>query len=221
VQQFAKLVQEDLNTGTGPVWITSPGGGEVLSTQVGLHSFARGQKQYTATWAPGAIAAGSSASTTLAVPDCVPPDFVMASHDKVLTSDLRISGNVSADGTVQVVIHNPTATSITVASGTVAVVVLPIFPPVTFAVVTGIVTLNGSPVAGAYVTVMELPNIVLGTDASTGADGSYRILVPPGHTCWSRGTVPVGGGLFESADSIGYTTALYVDTVADVAITYP
>jgi hypothetical protein len=221
VLKFDKLVQEDLNIGTGPVWITSPGGGEVLSTQVGLHSFARGQKQYTATWAPGAIAAGSSASTTLAVPDSVPPDFVMASHDKVLTNDLRISGNVSAEGVVQVVIHNPTAASITVASGTVSVVVLPIFPPVTFAVVTGVVTLNGSPVADAYVTVLELPATVVGTYPATGADGVYRILVPPGTTGFSRGSVDVGGGTYKLADSSGYTTALYVDSVADVAITNP
>lgn len=124
MQQFAKLVEEDLNTGAGTVWITSPGGGEVLSTQIGLHSFARGQKEYTATWAPGAIAAGASASTTLVVPDSLTTDFVLASHDKVLTNDLRISGNVSADGTVQVVVHNPTAASITVASGTVSVLAL-------------------------------------------------------------------------------------------------
>jgi len=159
VQQFDKLVQEDLNIGTGPVWITSPGGGEVLSTQVGLHSFARGQKQYTATWAPGAIAAGSSASTTLAVPDCLTPDFVLASHDKILTNDLRILGNVSADGTVRVVIHNPTSASVTVASGTVAVLVLPgLVRLVPFTLIAGLAANLAGPGPTLTVTSSDLVN---------------------------------------------------------------
>jgi PKD repeat protein len=124
-QRYQELVQEDLNVGTQAVWITAPHGGEVRSTQIGLHSVARGQKAWTATWAPGAIAAGSYATTTIPVTDALVGDFVMASHDKILTNDLRILGNVMESGTAQVVLHNPTASSITVPSGTVGVLVFP------------------------------------------------------------------------------------------------
>ena len=82
-QKFERLVQEDLNIGTGPTWVTAPGRGELRSTQVGLHSVARGQKAYTADWTPGAIATTSKASTTVAVPDAAVGDFVMASHDQI------------------------------------------------------------------------------------------------------------------------------------------
>ena len=124
-QKIEKIVQEDLNLGTDMTWVTAPGGGELRSTQVGLHSFARGQKEYTATWAPGAITAGSKASTTVTVPNAAVGDFVTASHDQILTSNLRIAGHVSAANTAKVVIHNPTASSVTVASGTVSVLVFP------------------------------------------------------------------------------------------------
>jgi PKD repeat protein len=121
--KYEKVVEEDLNVGTDMVWVTAPNGGDLRATQVGIHSVALGQKRYTATWAPGSIAAGASATTTVTVPDAEVGDFVMASHDQILTSDLRILANVEADDTVQVVIHNPTSAAVTVASGTVAVIV--------------------------------------------------------------------------------------------------
>lgn len=124
-QRYEKLVQEDLNVGTEAVWVTAPGGGQIRATQVGLHSVARGQVAYEAAWTPGVIAAGSNATTTLSVPDAATGDLVLASHDKMLTNDLRISGHVSAAGIAKVVIHNPTSASITVAAGTVAVLVFP------------------------------------------------------------------------------------------------
>jgi len=124
-QKYERLVEEDLNVGTLPAWVCCPGSGELRATQVGIHSVARGQKAYTSTWAPGTITAGSNASTTITVKDAYLKDFVMTSHDKILTSALRISGHVSAANTVKVVIHNPTAASITVASGTLKVAVFP------------------------------------------------------------------------------------------------
>ena len=131
MQQYQKLVQEDLNVGTGLVWVTGPAAGDLLSTQTGLHSVARNQKSATSTWAPGAIAAGSYATTTIAVTSAVKADLVTASHDKVLTSALRLTGHVSAAGTVTVVLHNPTASAVTVASGTLSVLVFPArVPPV-------------------------------------------------------------------------------------------
>lgn len=124
-QKYERLVEEDLNVGTELTWVCCPGSGELRATQVGIHSVARGQQAYEATWASGAIAAGSNASTTIIVKDAYLKDFVMVSHDKILTSALRISGHVSAAETVKVVIHNPTAASITVASGTLKVIVFP------------------------------------------------------------------------------------------------
>jgi len=123
-QWVERLVQDDLNVGTGEVWLRAPGGGEILSTQLGLHSVARGQKAYTSTWAPGTITAAGKASTTVTVPDAEVGDFVLVSHDKVLTSALRITGHIDAADTARVVIQNPTSASVTVASGTLSVLVL-------------------------------------------------------------------------------------------------
>lgn len=124
-QWVERIVQDDLNVGTGTLWLKAPGGGEILSTQMGLHSVARGQKAYESTWAPGTITTGSKASTTVTVPDAEVGDFVLVSHDKVLTSELRITGHINAADTVRVVIHNPTSASVTVASGTLKVLVVP------------------------------------------------------------------------------------------------
>lgn len=123
MQTYQRLVQEDLNVGTGTAWVSLPGGGDLLSIQAGLHTVARNQVSATATWAPGAIAAGSKVSTTVTVPDVAVGDFVMVSYNKILTNDLRLGGHVRAAGTVEVVLHNPTAASVTVASGTVSVLV--------------------------------------------------------------------------------------------------
>lgn len=173
-QVYQRLVQEDLNVGTGMTWIGAPGGGELRTTQIGLHSVARGQLSYSDTWTPGAISAGGSVSTTLTVVDAGVGDFVMASHDKILSSDLQISGNVSADDTVQVVIHNPTAASITVAAGTVAVIVFPVTVPTT-GTVTGTVYYNvvlpGNEV-GAGVTVQIAAQSL---STTTNASGQYTL----------------------------------------------
>lgn len=126
-QKYEKLVQEDLHTGTERVWTGAPGGGKLCSTQIGLHSFARGQRAYTATWAPGSIAAGSKASTTVSVPDAVTGDFVMASQTTLGDTGLTIHGHISASGTATVVIHNPTASAVSVSSGTVSVLVFPVY----------------------------------------------------------------------------------------------
>lgn len=154
MQTYERLVQEDLNTGEDRVWITAPGGGELCSTQVGPHTFARGQKQYSATWSPGAIAAGSSATTTVTVPDAEAGDHVLASFDKMLTNALRISAHISADDTAKVVLHNPTAASITPESGTVRVLVFP-FPVVatTGTVSVYVQAFAGGPYTGADVTI--------------------------------------------------------------------
>lgn len=121
---YETLVQEDLNVGVGSVTVTAPGGGTQSGTQVGIHSLGVGQNAETATWAPGAIANGSQASTTIAVSGAAVGDFVLASHDKILTSALLLSAHVSAADTVTVVIANFSGGSITPASGTLKVLVL-------------------------------------------------------------------------------------------------
>lgn len=166
-QKFGRLVEENLNVGTGLLWVTAPGGGKLRATQVGLHTFARGKQAYTATWAPGSIAAGDSDSVTLTVPDATTADFVLASHDKILTSDLRIVGNVSAANTAQVVIHNPTSAAVTVASGTVSVIVFPSIGVNTDVLLTAEFT--SAPVEGGIVD----EGIVGFTDATTNGTAPY------------------------------------------------
>jgi hypothetical protein len=170
-QRFERVVQEDLNIGTDPTWITAPGRGELRSIQVGLHSVARGQKAYTAAWTPGAIATTSKASTTVSVPDAAVGDFVMASHSKVLTSELRISGHVSAAGTAKVVIHNPTTASVTVPAGTVSVLVFPALSAVSPGAftVTWVVVETEAGVVGESFDYTFTPTIVGGTAPFTYA----------------------------------------------------
>ncbi len=120
---YEKAVQGDLDVGTGAVSITAPGGGSLSSFQIGIHSIAVGQISATATWSPGAITAGSFASTTITLTGAAVGDFVLAEHNKMLTSDLMISAHVSAVNTVKVLIFNPTTASITPASGTLRVLV--------------------------------------------------------------------------------------------------
>lgn len=179
MQKFERLVQEDLNVGTAETWTTAPGGGELLSTQIGLHTFARGQQAYEATWSPGAIAAGSKASTTVTVPDATSGDLVMASFDSILASVLRIEANISATDTVQVVLHNPTFAAITPASGTVRVLVFPAPEPVTTATITGTVTVNGNPTDQASVD-LTIDGSPAGTTTPNGS-GVYTFTnVTPG-----------------------------------------
>jgi hypothetical protein len=126
VQQFQRLVQEDLNIGMERDWVSAPGRGKLKSTRIGLHTFARSQQAYEASWTPGAVAAAGKVTTTVTVPNAVPGDVVLASHSKILTNDLRITGHISAADTAKVVVHNPTSASITVAAGTVRVIVFPL-----------------------------------------------------------------------------------------------
>jgi hypothetical protein len=122
---FETIVQEDLNVGVSTgVTVSNPGGGTLSGKQICLASFGVGQASATATWAPGAIAAGDYATTTIAVTSAAVGDYVVASHDKILTSPLAISAHVSAAGVVTVVLYNLTGSSVTPASGTLKVLVL-------------------------------------------------------------------------------------------------
>lgn len=124
IAYYERLVQEDLNVGTGTTSKRNPGGGTLAATQVGLHTFAVGQAAATATWAPGTVANGAQVSTTITVAGAAVGDFVLASHDKVLTNALIISAHVSAANTVTVVLANLSGAAITPVSGTLKVIVL-------------------------------------------------------------------------------------------------
>lgn len=169
-QRYEPLVQEDLNIGTAMTFVGAPGGGELRATQVGLHSVARGQKAYEAAWTPGAILTTGKVSTTVSVPDAATGDFVLASHDQMLTSDLRITGHVSAAGIVTVVIHNPTALTVTVPAGTASVIVFP-FIGVDTDPVANPPTAEFSGVAQASGTVGQ--GVGVFTDESTGGTPPY------------------------------------------------
>lgn len=166
-QKFGRLVEENLNIGTGAVWVTAPGGGRLRATQIGLHTLARGQQAYTATWDPGSIAAGDFDSENITVPDATTADFVLASHDKILTSDIRIVGSISAANTATVVIHNPTASAITVESGTVSVIVFPSIGVNTDSLLTAEFT--SAPVEGGIID----EGIVGFTDATSNGTAPY------------------------------------------------
>lgn len=122
---YERIVQQDLNTGTGAVTVTNPGGGSLPGTQIGIHSFGIGQAATTATWAPGDITAGSYATTTATVSGAAVGDFVLVSHGGIATaSPLILSARVEAANTVRVILFNPAATAATPASGTLKVLVL-------------------------------------------------------------------------------------------------
>lgn len=150
-QWIERGVQEDLSVGTGEVWLKAPGGGDILSTQMGIHSVSRGQKAHSFTWAPGAVAAAGKTSTTVTVPTAEPGDLVLVTHDEILASPMRLSGHVSASGFVRVLLHNPTAAAVTVPSGLLAVLVLPSRPNLEpFTVLELTINLGGGPTVPVF-----------------------------------------------------------------------
>ena len=120
---YEKACQEDIDTGAGTTTNRNPGGGTLSATQVSLSSFADGQAAVTAAWTPGAIANGALASTTVTVAGAAAGDKVLASMTTLLTDALLISAHVSATNTVTVVLANLTGASVTIAAGTVSVLV--------------------------------------------------------------------------------------------------
>lgn len=213
-QQYEPLVQEDLNVGTGMVFVTAPSGGEVRSTQIGLHSVARGQRAYEASWTPGAILTTGKTSTTVSVPDAAEGDFVLASHDQMLTTDLRILGHVSAAGVVTVVMHNPTGATVTVGAGTVSVIVFPFLtgaePPSEFSVTWTVEESEGG-ISGESWTYYLTPVVVGGVEPYSFSwdmgDGEPPNTAESPTQVWQRGA-------FSNPDDITVTLTVTDDTSA-------
>lgn len=121
---FELAVQEDLNIGTDyGIDVSRPDGGAFDGTQIGIHSVAVGQVAYQVTWNPASIAAAGYEDTDVTVVGAAVGDFALASLDTILTNDMMLTAHVSAANTVKVVLFNPTAGAINLASGTLSVLV--------------------------------------------------------------------------------------------------
>ena len=121
---YELAVQEDLNVGTrDDVPVTNPDSGLLNGTQIGIHSVAVGQTAFSTTWNPSAIASLDYEALSVAIPGAAVGDFVDVSLSSMLTNDMQLTGHVSADDTVRVVLFNPTSGSINLASGDLTVLV--------------------------------------------------------------------------------------------------
>lgn len=124
---YETIVGQDLDLGTGAVSKTAPGGGTLNGTQISISTLGLNgatTSAITATWAPGALSALGYATTTATVTGAVVGDMVLASLTTQVTNAAMLTAHVSAANTVTVVIYNPTSTAMTIASGTLKVLVL-------------------------------------------------------------------------------------------------
>ena len=84
---------------------------DVLDAKVGV------SVDFSTTWDPPAIAAGQTLTATFVVPTAALADFVNIGFTQNL-SGLVVTGYVSSIGNVTLVLFNPTAGTINLASGT-------------------------------------------------------------------------------------------------------
>lgn len=119
---YERLVGEDIDTGAGLVTKRNPGGGSLVGTQVGLHTFAVNAVQTTATWNPASVANGGIVSTTVTVAGANLSDYAIVSFSLSLQG-MEMTASVSATNTVTVVLSNLTGASVDLASGTLSVLV--------------------------------------------------------------------------------------------------
>lgn len=122
-REFHKLLTEDLQLGPEAGTKTSPGGGTLIGTKIGIHSFAVGGAAVEVAWDPGAVAVGSRVSTTVVVPGASKKDFVLRSFSLDL-QELQLTADVIDDNTVEVVLGNLTDAEVNLGSGTLRVLVL-------------------------------------------------------------------------------------------------
>lgn len=120
------LGAEDLDLGTSTATKTHASGGTYTVHEINLSTLAINGPTGGAvksTWAPGTVAAGGIVSTSVTVAGAAIGDMVMVSHDKILATKLQPTGVVSAANTVDVVIANLTGSPVTLASGSLRVMV--------------------------------------------------------------------------------------------------
>ena len=233
-QKYERLVQEDMNVGVNMTWVTAPGRGELRSTQLGIHTVARGQVAYESTWAPGTIAASAAVTTTITVPDAAVGDFVRVTHDKIGATALKPYGHVSAADTVKVVLYNPSGASITPPSGTLSVLVFAASstaapddgdgpPPADPTILEGTVTyddgLGADPQSGLTVDLRD-GNGNTEFTTTTDDDGLYRFTDPA--VSWGDGDayqvfVHAGPGMRDTYDD-AHTWAVETTMVVNIAM---
>lgn len=120
------LMGEDLDLGILPTTKTHPSGGTLPGTQISLSTFALGGaagQASAALWTPGTVVAGGQVTTTIAVSGAALGDMVLLSLTSLGTVPLLLTGHVSDDNAVTVVLANLTGASQTIAQGTLAALV--------------------------------------------------------------------------------------------------
>lgn len=123
VAYYETLKQEDLDVGQGTTTKRNPGGGTLAATQVGIHTLAQGQKEYTTTWDPGSIASGASESKEITVTGASLGDYVLVSFS-LDVQDMTLTADVTAANTVTAVLANNSGGAVNLGSGTLSVLVL-------------------------------------------------------------------------------------------------
>ncbi len=112
--------QEDLNIGVGTFNSRNPGGGTLVSTQIGIHSLAVGQLRTNTTWNPASCASGAQITTTVTVSGAALGDLALSSFSLDLQG-LQMSSYVSSANTITVLLQNLTGSAVDLASGTLSV----------------------------------------------------------------------------------------------------
>jgi len=123
VDTYEPLFQEDINVGVDVGTKKNPGGGNLVGTQVGIHSFAVGQAKVTQLWDPPEIISLEIAETTVPVIGASIGDFPQASFSLPLQG-IQIYAEVTAANVVTVRFFNPTKSVVDLEEGTVSVLVL-------------------------------------------------------------------------------------------------
>lgn len=122
---FERILQQDLNLGTGSATKTAPGGGTLTGTQIGIHSFAVGGAVVAQAWTPGVIPAGGQVTTTVSVPGAQTDDLVLRAFSASSgVAGLILTADVISTGVVQIVLANLSGAPVTVGLGSIRVLVL-------------------------------------------------------------------------------------------------
>lgn len=114
-REYARLLQEDLNTGIGPAIRPNPGGGLLTGTQIGLHSWAIGQTPVCYDFAGATIADGGVFSQELDLPGLELGDCAVVTIDMDLMG-VHMHWEVTED-LITVYLRNLTGASVTLPAG--------------------------------------------------------------------------------------------------------
>lgn len=129
INYYEPLLQEDINWGMNPATKKNPGGGELIGTQVGLHSLAIGQTPVTQIWDPPTISALGVTTVDVPYPGSTPGFYAVVTFTGEVNGSsiagLFLQGICSQD-LVTVALFNPSPLPVNVTQGTLFVLVVPI-----------------------------------------------------------------------------------------------